>query len=298
MVHEQVFQNKYEKSVKKRPADEKLSINNETNKKGLESIYLTCDNCHQSNFCTRLKCEHCQKNISNETNTLNDRNKIPDNSLVNVNKREKNTNRPPNLNIPNVPANLGVFNIDNLFNILKNIKESSFKSMFLNIYLDPNDKKDILQTLPIENFNLNRKWTCSNCVKINEKILEYCEFCFNNNEKLMNLLNNAAKIILKKTTDDDAKKAFVNNKVEYISNKSQEENQDNNKVTNGKTKFQGKGKEIINYKKESYLNNRKSQIPENNQEDEEKFNERSIENLNLKRKLNAMKNNSVQHDKK
>ncbi len=148
--------------------------------------------------------------------------------------------------------------------------------------------------------NLSRKWECKNCSKINEKILEYCELCFKNNDDLMNLLQTAAKIINKKNNQTEKKKTTLKNSVEYISNNVPIEENENLKSSlsksllssNKKVKFNNEPKEISIFQMKS-LKSQTSRI----EESEKKYNERSVQNLNVRRSL-AKINKSNHFDKK
>ncbi len=271
-----LIQNKYDKNYKKNFEDrnQQNQNNNSFKPKGLEPVFLVCESCNQNNFCTKFKCEFCQKNFPSERSIQNHTDRKPlissdsKNNNVNIVKKDKISSVPTTLNIPNTPATLGSFNIDDLFGILQSIKESSYKSTY-RIKLDLNDKEEIIQSLPIENLNLSRKWECKNCYKINEKILEYCEQCFKNNDDLMNLLQTAAKIINKKNNQTEKKKTTLKNCVEYISNNVPIEENENLKSSlsksllssNKKVKFNNEPKEISIFQMKS-LKSQTSRIEE------------------------------------
>ncbi len=130
-----LIQNKYDKNYKKNFEDrnQQNQINQSSKQKGVEPVFLVCENCNQNNFCTKLKCEFCQKNLSSERSVQipTDRKPLisdPKNTNVNIVKKDKISSVPTTLNMPNTPATLGSFNIDDLFGILQSIKESSYKS--------------------------------------------------------------------------------------------------------------------------------------------------------------------------
>jgi hypothetical protein len=116
----------------------------------------------------------------------------------------------------------------------------------------------------------------------------------------MNLLQTAAKIINKKNNQTEKKKTTLKNCVEYISNNVPIEENENLKSSlsksllssNKKVKFNNEPKEISIFQMKS-LKSQTSRI----EESEKKYNERSVQNLNVRRSL-AKINKSNHFDKK
>ena len=138
-IHEMLIQNKFDKTNKKFSDERSLfnQVSQPAKQKGVDNVFRVCENCNQNNFYTKLKCEFCLKNIGTERSNLinTDRKHLTTdsrNTNSNIVKKDKLSSNPTALNIPNTPATLGAFNIDDLFGILQSIKESSYKSKVMN----------------------------------------------------------------------------------------------------------------------------------------------------------------------